>query len=127
MQRAYRLKKNASFSYVYRKGQSYAHPLLVLEFVPAKGIKVGVSVSKKVGKSVVRNLAKRRIYESFARLIPEITGEYTYVVVARNAVFLSVNAAASANAIDANFFIAVNLMRKCKDMYMKTSRSKVVF
>lgn len=86
MQRAYRLKKNASFSYVYRKGQSYAHPLLVLEFVPAKGIKVGVSVSKKVGKSVVRNLAKRRIYESFARLIPEIVGEYTYVVVARSAV-----------------------------------------
>ena len=83
MQRAYRLKKNASFSYVYRKGQSYAHPLLVLEFVPAK---VGVSVSKKVGKSVVRNLAKRRIYESFARLIPEIEGEYTYVVVARSAV-----------------------------------------
>ena len=86
MQRAYRLKKNASFSYVYRKGQSYAHPLLVLEFVPAKSIKVGVSENKKVGKSVVRNLAKRRIYESFARLIPEIEGEYTYVVVARSAV-----------------------------------------
>lgn len=86
MQKAYRLTKNASFGYVYRKGEAVGGKLAVLAYVPAKNIKVGVSVSKKVGKSVVRSLVKRRINESFAKLIPLIGGGYNYVVVAKEPV-----------------------------------------
>ncbi len=57
---------------------------MVLNFVPASSNKVGVSVSKKIGKSVVRNLVKRRIYAQFATRIPLIKGSYNYVVVARD-------------------------------------------
>ena len=83
MQSAYRLKRNASFSYVYKKGNSIGSPLMVLNFVPAHTNKVGVSVSKKIGKSVVRNLVKRRIYEQFATYMPRLKTTHNYVVVAR--------------------------------------------
>ena len=83
MQSAYRLKRNASFSYVYKKGNSIGSPLMVLNFVPAHNNKVGVSISKKIGKSVVRNLVKRRIYEQFATFMPKLKGTHNYVVVAR--------------------------------------------
>jgi len=86
MQSAYRLKRNASFSYVYKKGNSIGSPLMVLNFVPAHNNKVGVSVSKKIGKSVVRNLVKRRIYEQFATYMPKLKGTHNYVVVAREPV-----------------------------------------
>lgn len=56
---------------------------MVLNFVPAHSNKVGVSVSKKIGKSVVRNLVKRRIYEQFATFMPRLNGTHNYVVVAR--------------------------------------------
>ena len=56
---------------------------MVLNFVPAHSNKVGVSVSKKIGKSVVRNLVKRRIYEQFATYMSRLNGKHNYVVVAR--------------------------------------------
>ena len=56
---------------------------MVLNFVPASSNKVGVSISKKIGKSVQRNLIKRRIYEQFATFMPRINGSYNYIVVAR--------------------------------------------
>ncbi len=56
---------------------------MVLCFVPAHSNKVGVSVSKKIGKSVVRNLVKRRINAQFSTRIPLIKGSFNYVVVAK--------------------------------------------
>lgn len=81
MQKAYRLRHNASFSYIYKKGERLGGKYMLLYYVPARNTKVGVSISKKVGKAVFRNLSKRRIYESFAKLIPELNGKYNYVVV----------------------------------------------
>ncbi|MBO5776043.1 MAG: ribonuclease P protein component [Clostridia bacterium] len=86
MQSAYRLKKNASFSYVYKKGSSLSSPILVLSYVPARSNKVGVSVSKKVGKSVTRSLVKRRIYENFASFMPLLNGNHNYVVIAKEGI-----------------------------------------
>lgn len=59
----YRLKKNNEFRLVYRRGKSLANDLLVLyryknnrnkdkENLPYN--KIGISVSKKVGNSVVK-------------------------------------------------------------------------
>ena len=85
MQRIYRLTQRRSFSYVYKKGTSYATPRLVLYYVDAHNLKVGFVVGKKVGNSVVRSRVKRRISERFRLLIPMIDGKKNFVVVARTA------------------------------------------
>ena len=89
----YKLRKNAEFRLVYKKGKSYANNLLVLYVFPNKKNKddnnipynkLGISVSKKVGNSVVRSRSKRLIYEAY-RLNYHKPG-YDYVFVARSAI-----------------------------------------
>jgi ribonuclease P protein component len=62
----HRLRSSRDFQRVYRFGRSWAHPLAVLHVAPrpeAEGIRIGFSVSRKVGKAVRRNRAKRRLRE----------------------------------------------------------------
>ncbi|MEG1257096.1 ribonuclease P protein component [Clostridium sp.] len=82
-----RLRKNPEFRLVYRRGKSTATSLLVLYVLKNnKGInRIGISVSKKVGKSVVRSRVKRLIGES-ARLNKQgLKQGYDLVFVARSA------------------------------------------
>ena len=61
------LRKNSEFQQVYRKGTSLANRYLVM-YVKENGLeinRVGISVSKKVGNSVVRHRVKRLIKESY--------------------------------------------------------------
>lgn len=83
MKKEYRLKNNSSFQYIFKKGKKYNHELLFLYKVKAANIKIGISVSKKVGNSVVRSKVKRRIKEAFRLRIDKIQGSYNFVVVAR--------------------------------------------
>lgn len=80
------LKKNFQFRYVYHKGKSVANRQLVLYSIKnnTKENKLGISVSKKVGKSVVRSHVTRLIRESYRTLEPEIRSGYSFVVIARN-------------------------------------------
>ncbi len=59
------LKKNFQFRYVYNRGRSIANRHLVMYVVKngAQGNKLGISVSKKVGKSVVRSHVTRPGYD----------------------------------------------------------------
>ncbi len=82
MQRAYRLRKNKQFQYVYRRGKSSASRELVLLHARNPRLQVGFSVSRKVGKSVVRNRIKRKLREQFRLLLPRLKPGF-YVVVAR--------------------------------------------
>lgn len=91
----YKLRKNTEFRLVYRRGKSYANKLLVLYvFNNKKNIdqenfpynKVGISVSKKVGNSVVRSRSKRLIYESYRLNVKNIKTGYDFVFVARGAI-----------------------------------------
>ncbi|MPQ44403.1 ribonuclease P protein component [Clostridium tarantellae] len=70
----HKLRKNIEFRTVYKRGKSYANDLLVLYVFHNKRNKteegktfsrLGISVSKKVGKSVVRSKVKRLIKESY--------------------------------------------------------------
>ncbi len=61
------LRKNSDFQYVYRNGRSYANKYLVM-YVWENGSeknRLGISVSKKVGNSVVRHRITRLIRESY--------------------------------------------------------------
>lgn len=91
----YKLRKNQEFRLVYRRGKSYANKLLVLYvFNNKKNIteenelynKLGISVSKKVGNSVVRSRSKRLIYESYRLNVNDIKQGYDFVFVARSAI-----------------------------------------
>lgn len=61
------LKKNKEFQLVYKNGKSYANKYLVMYIVNNKTNKnrVGISVSKKVGNSVVRHRITRLIREVY--------------------------------------------------------------
>ena len=69
----YRLTKNGSFSYLYRQGTRVAEHKVRLNFVHSKsGVRVGFSVSNKIGKAVVRNKVKRRMRAVIAPLVGEM-------------------------------------------------------
>ena len=61
------LKKNKDFQFVYKKGKSYANKYLVMYILENHSDKnrLGVSVSKKVGNSVVRHRLTRLIREGY--------------------------------------------------------------
>lgn len=61
------LKKNQDFQTVYRKGKSYANKYLVMYVLDNQKNKnrLGISVSKKVGNSVVRHRLTRLVRESY--------------------------------------------------------------
>ena len=61
------LKKNSDFQLVYKKGTSFANRYLVM-YVRKNQLeknRLGISVSKKVGNSVVRHRITRLIRESY--------------------------------------------------------------
>lgn len=59
--------KNSEFQYIYKNGTSYANKYLVMYVMenPEEKSKLGISVSKKVGNSVVRHRVTRLIRESY--------------------------------------------------------------
>lgn len=65
------LKKNLDFKRVYRGGKSAANDALVL-YMRRNGLlfsRFGFSVSKKVGKAVVRNKIRRRLKEALRTML----------------------------------------------------------
>ncbi|MCI8327488.1 MAG: ribonuclease P protein component [Lachnospiraceae bacterium] len=67
MQFSESLKKNKDFQTVYRIGKSYANKYLVMYVLENRtdGNRIGISVSKKVGNSVIRHRITRLIRESY--------------------------------------------------------------
>lgn len=81
------MKKRAAFSYVYRKGvKSSERDLLLLNARSREGLKIGLSVSKKVGNAVTRNRVKRLFRESLKGMEDKIDARYMYVLIARPSV-----------------------------------------
>ena len=63
MQFSESLKKNEQFRFVYKNGRSYANKYFIM-YVKENGLdknRIGISVSKKVGNSVVRHRITRLV------------------------------------------------------------------
>ena len=85
MKRFPSIKKNSDFQIVYKNGTSYANRLLVMYVYPTDGkeTRIGISVSKKVGNSVVRHRVTRLIRESFRLNREHMDSGLDIIVVAR--------------------------------------------
>ena len=79
------LKKNRDFQRVYQKGTSKANRYLVMYVLENQYMKnrLGISVSKKVGNSVVRHRVTRLIRESYRLNETDFNKSLDIVVVAR--------------------------------------------
>ena len=80
------LKKNRDFQQVYKRGTSKANRYLVMYVLPNQHMKnrLGISVSKKVGNSVVRHRLTRLIRESYRLNEEKFDRNLDIVVIARN-------------------------------------------
>ena len=79
------LKKYRDFQLLYKEGKSCANRYLVL-YVKKNGLtknRLGISVSKKVGNSVVRHRVTRLIRESYRLQESKFQKGYDIVVIAR--------------------------------------------
>ena len=85
-----RLSRSGDFERVYREGRSHANRFLVLYSFPRRErdgdgpeVRLGVSVSRKVGGAVERNAVKRSLREAFWSLDKALPPAHDFVIVAR--------------------------------------------
>ena len=78
------IKKDKQFRYIYSRGKSFANKKLVVYYIKNSDekLKIGISISKKVGKAVVRNRLRRLIKENI-RLSTNIKTGYSMIFLAR--------------------------------------------
>lgn len=84
-----RLSRSGDFDRVYRQGRSHSNRFLVLYAFPrghaddSRGVRLGISVSRKVGGAVQRNAVKRALREAFWSLDSSLPAAHDFVLVAR--------------------------------------------
>ena len=84
-----RLSRSGDFDRVYREGRSHGNRFLVLYAFPrpaddsSDDVRLGVSVSRKVGNAVDRNGVKRALKEAFWELGERLPSNHDFVLVAR--------------------------------------------
>jgi ribonuclease P protein component len=86
MKRAYRLRRPDQFQRVRRTGRSWSAPLLTLNAAASRRrvSRCGFVVSKRVGKAVERNRARRRVREAVRLIYGQITPGWDLVFVLRS-------------------------------------------
>lgn len=86
MKKTYRIKKNAEFQEIFKKGKSVANRQFVVysfKRVDQENFKFGLSVSKKVGNSVIRNQIKRYLRQTLLELSDQIHKDVEFIIIAR--------------------------------------------
>lgn len=92
MKKVYRLRSNMEFKRVYNGGKSYWNRNLVL-YVKKNDVentRVGYSITKKIGNSVVRNRLRRRMKEIYRLNFDGVKGNYDLIFIPkRNTIDIS--------------------------------------
>jgi ribonuclease P protein component len=86
MKKTYRIKKNTEFQEIFKKGKSVANRQFVVYSFNRAGnenFKFGLSVSKKVGNSVIRNQIKRYLRQTLLELSNQIHKDVEFIIIAR--------------------------------------------
>ncbi len=80
--KAERLLKRQEFRQVYAAGKRYSLPLFTAFVLPTQKGKsrLGITVTKKIGRAVMRNRAKRLIREVFRKNKSRFEGSFDLVV-----------------------------------------------
>ena len=85
-----RLSRSGDFERVYREGRSHANRFLVLYAFPRGDsdaehdqVRLGISVSRKVGGAVERNAVKRGLRDAFWAFDERLPRDHDFVLVAR--------------------------------------------
>ncbi|MBQ2201869.1 MAG: ribonuclease P protein component [Clostridia bacterium] len=88
MDRSYTLKRHKEFRYTYARGRSQSLSLFTLVYAKSRNetVRVGLSVSKRIGNAVQRNRAKRRMRAALTPFIKHIAGSFNVIFVARQEV-----------------------------------------
>jgi ribonuclease P protein component len=86
--RRHRLTRSGDFDRVFREGSSRGNRFLVLYAFPRDegsddGIRLGISVGRKVGGAVERNAVKRAMREAFWSAADRLPAGQDFVLVAR--------------------------------------------
>ena len=84
MKKEYRVKRSQDFDNIIRKKQSFANRQFVIYYQKNNldHMRLGISVSKKLGKAFERNKIKRYIRETF-KTRKELVKNYDIIVIAR--------------------------------------------
>ena len=79
------LKKRKQFNWTFKNGkQAYEKDVvLVYTQTKSKNYKIGFSVTKKVGKAVVRNKIRRRLKAIVTKFQDQIADKFTLIFVAK--------------------------------------------
>ena len=78
--RQYRLGSNRNYRFVYRRGKSHPSRNLVLIHLKGRDLKIGFSVSGKVGNAVTRNRVRRWLREDVRKLRYRMKcGKYVFI------------------------------------------------
>lgn len=89
MKKSYLIKKNKNYKRVYNAGISLANRYAVIFACPNKlssKKRFGFSVSKKIGKAVIRNRVRRRLKEICQLNVSWFIDGYDYVLIARKGI-----------------------------------------
>lgn len=87
MNKHQRVKKNAEFQKIFKRGKSFANRQFVVYCYEKEGqddFRIGLSVSKKIGNAVTRNRIKRYIRQAFLEMKDEVKPNMDYVIIARH-------------------------------------------
>ncbi len=82
LKKEYRVTKKETFSKVIKKKQQVANKCFVLYYQPSTSLRVGISVSKKLGNAVVRNKIKRQVRQMVYEVF-DLNGSYDFILIVR--------------------------------------------